>query len=82
MHTIDFKRKPTKSGDMGGGLKVLIAASGGSITPYLCGISGGTVGMMFSLDTPIYKTYDFMPYAIDNGKYQAVIKHLCLLKIF
>jgi len=56
-------------------LKVLIAASGGSIIPYLCGASSGNVGMMFSLDTPIYKTYNFMPYAIDNGKYQAVIKN-------
>ena len=33
------------------------------------------MGMMFSPDTPLYQTYDFMPYAVDNGRYQAAVKN-------
>ena len=51
---------------------VLTAASWNPVVPYMAGVTGGRVGLMISPESGCPKTYPFLPYAIDNGRFQAV----------
>ena len=56
-------------------MRVFIAAEGGQVVPYLAGASGGLVGTMISPDTYLPRLYSFIPFAIDNGRYQSTVKN-------
>ena len=51
---------------------VLAAANWNSVIPWMCGVTGGRVGLMMSPESGCPKTYPFLPFAIDNGRFQAV----------
>jgi len=52
---------------------VLVAATRNHCVPWLCGLTGGSVGMMYSPDSDKPRPYPWMPLAIDNGRFHATV---------